>query len=59
MAADCNECWYNGYDEENDECFCTLYLDEDEYAEMMNNHSSKCRYFRPCGDEYEIVRKQN
>ena len=48
----CEKCWYNEYDEETDECFCSLVLDEDEYVRF-------CRYFRPSGSEYDIVRKQN
>lgn len=28
----CEKCWYNEYDEETDECFCSLVLDEDEYV---------------------------
>lgn len=59
MPADCNECWYNEYDEEQDEYFCSLYLDEDEYGSIMGEYSGKCKYFRPFGDEYDIVRKQN
>lgn len=57
MAMDCENCWYNAYDEACDEYFCSLYPDEDEYLSMYQ--SGKCRYFRPAGDEYDIVRKQN
>ena len=49
----CEKCWYNEYDEETDECFCSLVLDEDE------EQNKTCRYFRPSGSEYDIVRKQN
>lgn len=56
---DCENCWYNAYDEQADEFFCALYLDEDEYGHMLSYQSGKCRYFRPSGDEYEIVKKQN
>ena len=30
MADLCDKCWYNAYDEESDEYFCDLQLDEDE-----------------------------
>ena len=30
----CEKCWYNEYDEETDECFCSLVLDEDEYVRL-------------------------
>ncbi len=56
---DCENCWYNEYDEENDEYFCSLELDEDEYARFIYSREEKCRYFRPYGGEYEIVKKQN
>lgn len=56
----CDECWYNTYDEENDEFYCDLQLDEDEYAKIiMNSNNNTCKYFRPDVGEYGIVRKQN
>ncbi|MBO5495007.1 MAG: hypothetical protein J5964_04730 [Eubacterium sp.] len=55
----CEKCWYNEYDEENDEDFCSLVLDEDEYVRLLEESGKTCRYFRPTGDDYEIVRKQN
>lgn len=60
MDSLCEKCWYNTYDEEQDEYFCSLVLDEDEYVRLLQNYSNKsCRYFRPDGGEYEIVRRQN
>lgn len=60
MANQCDECWYNTYDEELDDYYCDLQLDEDEYAKLLNADKSKsCKYFRPDKSEYEIVRKQN
>ncbi len=55
----CEQCWYNSYDEETDEYFCSLELDEDEYVRMLQASDKSCRYFRPDGGEYEIVRRQN
>lgn len=55
----CEKCWYNEYDEETDECFCSLVLDEDEYVRFCEEQNKTCRYFRPSGSEYDIVRKQN
>lgn len=57
----CDECWYNSTDGETGEAFCSLQLDEDEYARFMalQNSGRQCRYFRPDVDEYGIVRKQN
>ena len=55
----CEKCWYNEYDEETDESFCSLVLDEDEYGRLMQDKNKTCRYFRSDGNEYDIVRKQN
>lgn len=60
MESLCSKCWYNTYDEELDDYYCDLQLDEDEYAKMLMMDSSKsCKYFRPDIGEYGIVRKQN
>jgi hypothetical protein len=60
MSNLCEQCWYNTYDEELDDYYCDLQLDEDEYAKMLNADKSKsCKYFRPDLGEYGIVRKQN
>ena len=59
MDSLCEECWYNEYDEETDESFCSLVLDEDEYVRFIQDANKTCRYFRPNGSEYDIVRKQN
>lgn len=42
----CEKCWYNEYD-------------EDEYVRFCEEQNKTCRYFRPSGSEYDIVRKQN
>ena len=55
----CEKCWYNEYDEETDESFCSLVLDEDEYVRLMQDKNKTGRYFRSDGNEYDIVRKQN
>ena len=55
----CEKCWQNEYDEETDESFCSLVLDEDEYVRLMQDKNKTCRYFRSDGNEYDIVRKQN
>ncbi len=59
MFPDCENCWYNALDEEAEEYFCSLYLDEDEFYAIKNEYNGQCRYFRPCGNEYDIVKKQN
>lgn len=59
MSSLCEQCFYNTLDEETEEFFCSLTLDEDEYARMLFENSRECKYFRPDVDEYGIVRKQN
>lgn len=56
---DCENCWYNEYDSESDEYYCSLELDEDEYARFIARRDEKCRYFRPYNGEYDIVKRQN
>lgn len=57
----CDKCRYNVFDEESEEYFCDLRLDEDEYARLIEETQSgkSCRWFIPDSDEYSIVRKQN
>ena len=46
------------YDEETDEDYCGVNMDEDDYAGFMSNKKNTCPYFIMY-DEYKIVRKQN
>ena len=55
----CDECRYNTFDEESEEYYCDLQLDEDEYAKMIFEQNKACKYFIPDIGEYGIVRKQN
>ena len=57
-STQCDSCWYYDYDEEFDEYYCMMDLDEDEMARYLSHTTSACPYFEP-GDEYKIVRKQN
>ncbi len=59
MKNQCENCWYNQFDEEYEEYYCDLQLDEDEFAKMVMSKDSNCKYFRPDIGEYGIVRKQN
>ncbi len=61
MADLCENCRYNIYDEEAEEYYCDLELDEDEYVSLLNElgQGKNCRFFAPDIDEYGIVRKQN
>ena len=55
---ECETCAYYAYDEEDEEWYCTVDLDEDEYARFLAGRSRKCPYWK-CGDEYAVVRHQN
>lgn len=61
MADLCDNCWYNVYDEDDEQCYCDLQLDQDEYAVQLERErqGKPCKYFRPDIGEYGIVRKQN
>ena len=54
----CEQCAYYDYDEEYDEYYCSVNLDEDEMAGFLSHTRRECPFFR-FGDEYSIVRKQN
>lgn len=53
----CEECAYYVYDEDDDCYFCSVDMDEDDYARLMGGGKSACPYFRG-GDEYSVVRHQ-
>ena len=53
----CETCANYIYDEEFDEYYCQMNLDEDEYARLLQHSRAHCPYYRD-GDEYRIARKQ-
>ena len=53
----CETCIYCVYDEEYDEDFCQINMDEDELNRFLTDTHSSCPYYR-LGDDYTIVRKQ-
>ena len=55
--ASCDFCANYIYDEENDEYYCDVELDEDEYLRFIKSNYRECPYYRN-GDEYKIVRHQ-
>ena len=40
----CDTCWYYDYDEEYDEYYCMMDLDEDEVYRILNSRHQRC----PC-----------
>lgn len=57
MEDECETCWYYDYDEEYDEYYCMMDLDEDEVYRMYTSNSPHCPYYRQ-GDDYTLARRQ-
>ena len=55
--ANCESCAFYDYDEDSDCYFCSLSLDEDESASMLENGTRDCKYYR-FYDEYKSVQRQ-
>lgn len=53
----CDECAYFEYDENDEEYYCSVDMDEDDYARFISGGSNDCPFFK-CGDEYAVVRHQ-
>ena len=58
MNGTCEHCAHFLYDEEYDEYYCNVSLDEDEMESYMKGSNSSCHYFK-FYDEYKMVEKQN
>ncbi len=54
---ECESCWYYDYDEEFDEYYCMMDLDEDEFYRAFSAPNGRCPYYRQ-GDDYTLARKQ-
>ena len=57
MQASCETCDNFVYDEEYEEYFCRMDLDEDEYRRAVFDSDYSCPYYR-FANEYEVVWKQ-
>ena len=53
----CDDCLYYEYNEEYEEYYCSMELDEDEMYRFFQTSFSQCPYYK-LGDEYTIVKKQ-
>ena len=51
---ECEECAYFGYDEEIDEYYCSVNLDEDDMARFLSHKHKRCPYFKD-GDEFSFI----
>jgi len=56
-STQCDTCWYYDYDEEYDEYYCMMDLDEDEVCRILFSPGSRCPYYRQ-GDDYTLARRQ-
>ena len=56
-GSSCEFCANYTYDEECDEYYCDINLDEDEYYRFISSDYRECPYYRS-GDEYKVVRHQ-
>ena len=43
----CEQCAYYRYDEEFEEYYCSVTLDEDEAEKILSNTAEHCKYFNP------------
>ncbi|MBR4768972.1 MAG: hypothetical protein IK088_08350 [Lachnospiraceae bacterium] len=57
MARSCDTCAYLEYDEEQEAFFCSVDMDEDDYARVFGSGEKDCPYYVD-GDEYKVVRHQ-
>ncbi len=56
-STQCESCWYYDYDEEYDEYFCMMDLDEDEVYHIFSAPAQRCPFYR-AGDDYTLARRQ-
>ena len=57
MENECETCWHFDYDEEYDEYYCKMDLDEDEVYRLYAQPKAHCPYYRQ-GDDYTLARRQ-
>ncbi|SEA17992.1 hypothetical protein SAMN02910384_00968 [Pseudobutyrivibrio sp. ACV-2] len=53
----CEYCNNFVWDEEDEQYYCEMDMDEDDYVRLVSGHYSECPYFVN-GDEYKVVRHQ-
>ena len=57
METCCDFCAYNEYDEDDEEYYCSVNMDEDDMARFVQSSYKRCPFYRS-GDEYRVVRHQ-
>lgn len=56
-STECDTSWYYDYDEEYEEYYCMMDLDEDEYYRIFVSQTQRCPFYRQ-GDDYTLARRQ-
>ena len=57
MGSDCNNCNFYVFDEEYEDYYCQVNMDEDDYVRLLTDQRYSCPYYQS-DDEYKVVRKQ-
>lgn len=57
VCNECETCWHYDYDEEYEEYYCMMDLDEDEVYRISISRNNHCPYYRQ-GDDYTLARRQ-
>ncbi len=57
MAGSCDTCAYLEYDEDDEQYYCSVDMDEDDFSRMQSSGYKGCPYYVD-GDEYKVVRHQ-
>ena len=53
----CETCAFYVYDEEFEDYYCDIDMDEDDAARLISGHYKECPFWRN-GDEYDTVKHQ-
>ena len=53
----CKTCIYYEYDEDDDMYYCSVNMDEDDYARLLQRGHKECPFYI-YDDEYAVVRHQ-
>ena len=53
----CEDCSYYQYDEDEEMYFCSVNMDEDDYARLVYGNFKGCPYYRH-EDEYQVAKHQ-
>ena len=55
--ASCDSCVYNVYDEDDEEYYCEVDMDEDDAARLMQGHYKECPYYQLFKKDKNIILK--